>query len=364
MDKKRILEIFEDLLMIHSPSKNEIKVAEYIIDFANRIGAKVYLDKSYDKYGGNAPSIFVQLGEGNGYTLSSHMDVVEPNKDLKIIKEENIWKTDGTTTLGGDDKAGVASVLYILEEIARDIKKYKRVTAIFTPCEEMGLLGAKNINWLDVPQKFKEDKDMIVLDNGGRAGKIAYQAPSAMVFNVKIIGKKAHAGIEPEKGINAIFLASKIISDLNVGRIDEFTTMNISKIHSDFPSNVVSDECTFSGEFRAHSEEKLNEVKSSIENAIKKVSEKYEYNFELKYPALKLKDEKLLDLMAEEYKKLNVDVKKEIIGGGSDANYFSKEDYNAIIVGVGMEKIHTTEEYLMLDEMYKTTEAILNLLKK
>ena len=54
----------------------------------------------------------------------------------------------------------------------------------------------------------------------------------------------------------------------------------------------------------------------------------------------------------------------KVIGGGSDSNILSKEGFNSIIVGVGMYKVHTVEESLVIEDLLKTTEAILNYIIK
>ena len=71
-DKGKLLEIFEELLLIHSPSKKEENVAKYIISFLEDLGGEIYLDKSNDRYGGSAPTIFAKFkGEGGGVTFSN-----------------------------------------------------------------------------------------------------------------------------------------------------------------------------------------------------------------------------------------------------------------------------------------------------
>lgn len=59
------------------------------------------------------------------------------------------------------------------------------------------------------------------MDGTGQVGTIVNRAPSQTKIKATIFGKKAHAGIEPEKGISAINLAAKAISKMNLGRIDD-----------------------------------------------------------------------------------------------------------------------------------------------
>lgn len=358
--------IFKELVSIYSPSKNEKDVAEYIINYLKDMDLPVYLDNSYDAYGGNTPVIFTKL-EGaldSSYTLSAHMDVVEPNKGVVIIEDDGKIKTDGTTTLGGDDKAGVAIILYTLKFLKESNLKFPTVYAIFTPAEEIGMLGAKNINWQEVYKNINPSKDMIVLDNGGPSKFVAYQAPTCNLFTLEVRGKKAHAGIEPENGISSIQIISEIISKMNILRIDETTTANISKLHSEFPTNVVPDYAVAEGEVRAHSYERLDEVLDNYRKICEEICDKYGagYNFKTNnvYPMLTSKDElNLANRFIKAYKNIGIDAKLQVIGGGSDANFFSEEGFNSIIIGVGMEKVHTTEEYLVVGEMKNSLKVLL-----
>lgn len=364
MNKERVLEIFEDLLLIHSPSKKEKGVCDYLIDFLENLGLDIYLHENQDSYGGNSPVIFAHL-KGNlesGVTFSAHTDVIEPNKNLKIVKEKNIWKTDGSTTLGSDDKAGVCSILYMMEHLVKNSIPHKDIYAIFTPGEEAGMLGAKNIDWQEVYKHMNPAKNMLVVDKGGDAGDIAYQAPTSYSFEITITGKTSHAGIEPEKGINAIILASKFLSQVKTSRIDETTTSNIATINCNFPSNVVPDKVVITGEVRAKNDDDIHKVLDGYENILKDVTNNnYELKRKLDYPALVPSyDMSFVNEIRDAYQKLGIKSNKVIIGGGSDANYFANEGFISAIVGVGMQDVHTKGEYVKLDELYKTTQMMIN----
>lgn len=363
--------IFKELVNIYSPSKEEKNVCKRLVERLEGLGCQIYLDQSQDKYGGDCPTIFSLLkgSKNSSITLSAHMDVVEPNKGVKIIEEGNIIRTDGSTTLGGDDKAGLAVILYVLEYLVKNNIEHEDIYCIITPGEEAGMLGARNINWEEVYKNINPAKDTIVLDNAGKSKYIAYQAPACNHFEIIIHGKKAHAGIEPEKGISSIKVISEIISKMEILRIDELTTANISYIHADFPTNVVADKTICKGELRSHSYEKINEMLNSYDKICKEVCDKYKATYDFNhiqaYPLLKSKDDlKLAKNFQKSYSKIGVKSELQIIGGGSDANFFAEEGFNAIIIGVGMQKVHTTEEYLEVDEMEKAAEVLLEYLTR
>ncbi|MGX7108519.1 M20/M25/M40 family metallo-hydrolase [Facklamia miroungae] len=368
MISQRNLEVFEEMLLIHSPSKEEKEMADYVISFLERLGAEIFLDESQHTYGGNSPVIFAKIKgdiEGEGVSLNAHTDVIQPNKDLKIVKKDNIWSSDGTTTLGGDDKAGLAAILTAVEYIVENKISHEDIYVIVTPGEEQGMLGARNINWQNVYQHIQPAKNMIVADNAGKANKVAYQAPTCYRFSIEIKGRKAHAGIEPEKGINAIQVASRIIAEMPLLRIDDETTANVSQITSDFPNNVVPDSCIFTGEIRSHSQDKVQNLLQDFETIIKKYTDDYSIETRCDYPALSSQDDlKFVKEIVAAYETVGVKAEPQIIGGGSDANFFAEEGFNSAIVGVGMEQVHTTEEYLDTHEMIKTTKALINYLSK
>ena len=82
-------------------------------------------------------------------------------------------------------------------------------------------------------------------------------------------GRKAHAGIEPEKGINAVVAASGAISRMHIGRIDQETTSNIGRIEGGAATNIVTDEVTFTAEIRSHSMDKLKNEAAHMEECLK-----------------------------------------------------------------------------------------------
>lgn len=371
INKERLINNFIEMIKIHSPSKNEKLYSEFLIKKLKDIGAdEIYLDNNFEKYNGNAPVIFAKFKgsiPGDGVTLCAHMDVIEPSKNTSPIIEGNIIKSDGTTTLGGDDKAGIAAILETLISLKEKNIAHKDIYIIFTPCEEAGLLGSKNIDWEKIPKSIFPAKNMIVVDNAGKAGIIAHSAPCKYNFSFDIIGKKAHAGIEPEKGVNSILIASEIISNLTTSRIDGTTTSNISKIYSDFASNVVPDLCSFEGEIRGHSEEKVLNILNDYQNICKKICEEKNTTFNFKkvcdFPVLKPNDNlKFANSFKKIYESFNIESTLVIIGGGSDSNIFAKQGFNSIIIGVGMYEVHTTSEYLNTDDLFLTTEAIIKFL--
>ena len=370
MKRERVINSFIDMVKIYSPSLNEKEYSEYLVKQLERLGLEVYLDLGFKKYGGNAPTIFAKLKgnvSGEGVTLAAHMDVVEPCANINPIVDGDFIKTDETTTLGGDDKAGIAAILEVLENLIESEAKHEDVFVLLTPCEENGMLGAKNIDWDLVPTHMIPAKNMIVIDNSGRAGLIAHTAPSKYDFKITFKGRKAHAGIEPEKGINAIVVASKAISNMHIGRIDEVTTSNIGKIEGGGATNIVTDEVCFTAEIRSHVNERLIEeiehMKTCCEGAAKSMNATCKFENENAYPSFELsKDSYIFKLTEGATKKAGVEPIPMIIGGGSDANIMANLGYQSAIISIGMYNVHTVNEYLNIDELFAASKIVYNMM--
>lgn len=375
MNKERLLNTFLDLVKIYSPSRNEINVMKYITEKLEKLSVKYILHDHSAEYGGNTPVIIAKLEKNcddtnlKAISLSAHMDVVEPSKDLDVYVEDGLVKTRTETTLGGDDKGGVAIILETFESLVENNLPHNDVFAVITPSEEVGLLGAKSIKWEEIPDEFTPAKDMLVLDNGGGADLVAVEGPCMYKINVHYEGASAHAGIEPEKGRSAILAMSNAIAKMRIGRLNDYTTSNIGSIISEFPTNVVPKDCKIRMEVRCLNEDEAKENVDNYVDIFEKTAKEFEVkcniDIEYDYPPLKQIDGNvLLNRVLDAYNKVGVVAKPIKIGGGCDGNIYLKNGFNSVILGVGMYKIHTIEEYLVISDMEKTAEAVLGFITK
>ena len=375
MNKERLLNTFLDLVKIYSPSRNEINVMKYITEKLEKLGVNYILHDHSAEYGGNTPVIIAKLEKNcddtnlKAISLSAHMDVVEPSKDLDVYVEDGLVKTRTETTLGGDDKGGVAIILETFESLVENKLPHNDVFAVITPSEEVGLLGAKSIKWEEIPDEFTPAKDMLVLDNGGGADLVAVEGPCMYKINVHYEGASAHAGIEPEKGRSAILAMSNAIAKMRIGRLNDYTTSNIGSIISEFPTNVVPKDCKIRMEVRCLNEDEAKENVDNYVDIFEKTAKEFEVkcniDIEYDYPPLKQIDNNvLLNKVLDAYNNVGVIAKPIKIGGGCDGNIYLKNGFNSVILGVGMYKIHTIEEYLVISDMEKTAEAVLEFITK
>ena len=365
VNRQRLIDNFINMVKVDSPSGNELEMATWLINYLKERNIEVKMDSAGDKIGGNCGNIVAYIkGESseNPICFAAHMDQVMPCNGVKPIIEGNIIKTDGTTTLGADDKGGIAVILEALECVLENKAPHRDIYLLFTVCEESGLNGAKNFKTENLPCK-----DIVILDAGGSPGVIAYKAPAQETIKVTFHGKKAHAGIEPEKGINAIVVASHAISNMNIGRLDNLTTSNIGRIEGGGATNIVTDKVTLTAEIRSHVPERLAQEIEHMRNCCIEAATKFnttcDFINENAYPSFELStDSYVFKLSEEAIRKVGIEPKPMIIGGGSDANIIANLGYRCAILSVGMHEVHTVNEYVNIDEMYQAAQMVYHMM--
>lgn len=347
INKKRLIQTFIDLVKIDSPSGEEEKVAQYLVKKLKELGATV----ERDTYG-NVIGKFE--GIGKPMMLNSHMDTVEPGRGIKPIVKGDTITSDGTTVLGGDAKAGVAIILEALASLKDNGSKHVPLEIVFTRNEEMTLLGAKNLDY-----SLLSAKRGLTFDGEGEAHRIDISSAYYKEIHVTVTGRDAHAGVEPEKGISAIKIASEIISLLNVGRIDEETTANIGLISGGSASNAIPRYAYFQGEIRSRNKKKRDNHLAHFQDVFSKVMKKYPeakievkveketdgYSFSKYHP--------MLQHVWTTFQKLNMILEYNHSGGLTDVNIFNAHGIATLVVGTGDYEPHTLREYVKISEMYK-----------
>ena len=121
MNKERLVERFLRYVQVDSPTKEERDFALLLMEELKELGLAVHMDDAGEKVGSNAGNVVATLqgnAEGTPMLFSCHMDTVSPGRGIKpVIKEGTIY-SDGTTILGGDDKAGIAAVMATMRSSA------------------------------------------------------------------------------------------------------------------------------------------------------------------------------------------------------------------------------------------------------
>ncbi|MBE3128614.1 MAG: peptidase dimerization domain-containing protein, partial [Actinobacteria bacterium] len=200
----------------------------------------------------------------------------------------------------------------------------------------------------------------------GDIGTIFNQAPFYNAIDITIIGKAAHAGISPEKGISAIQVASHAISKMKLGRIEPGTTCNIGIIEGGVAINIIPEKVEIKAEARSLEEEKLEKLTGQIINdfvtCAKENGAKAKFKVKRECDGFKISENELPIIMAKNvFKKLGIKSKIISTVGGSDVNILNSKGKMAINLSAGMENVHSSKEYVKIAELEKLTALILEL---
>ena len=373
IDRNRLAETFQSLVSIDSVSREERRLARELVQSLAKLGTETRFDTAGEKVGGDTGNLIARL-EGNASSppllLSAHMDTVEPGKGVTPLLRNGVFTSDGTTILGADDKSALAIILETLHVLKEDRIVHGPLEIVFTICEEVGLLGAKHLDYDLLTATYG-----YVLDATDTEG-IVTRAPAANRLELVVHGKASHAGAAPEKGINAIWLAGQAIGGLSLGRVDRETTCNIGVIEGGIATNIVPDKVIVKGEARSHDSKKLQAVTDTIVSAFQKAVDvcciethneerpRLEVNAEKDFPATHIpENHPVVTLAQQAAANLGRNMICKHSGGGADANIFFEKGILTGVLGTGMKDVHTVGESVAVDDMVRSVELLIEIIR-
>lgn len=375
INQERIKNLLLELLQIDSHSRKEREVAERLKKYCEEMGAQVEIDEAGRAVGGNTGNVIARFAgtipNAQPIMMSAHMDTVVPGEGVKPVIEGDIIRTDGTTVLGGDDKSGCAVIVEVIRCLQEQNIPHAPIEAIFSICEEVGLLGAKNVDVSKLKSKYG-----IVFDSDD-PGFLFTKGPSSNHMEFRIHGLESHAGVAPEEGISAIKIAAEGIAAMKLGRIDHETTANIGQIEGGLATNIIPNLVVLKGEARSHSEQKLEAQTQHMLDCLEQAAAKYEVHvngkstkarvdkhIERDYSSMDVPDSShVVQLVLQAARRMGLDVKTMASGGGCDANVFNRKGIECANLGTGMRAIHTVNEWLDVKDMYASAEMTLEIMK-
>lgn len=348
-----------DLVKIDSESKDEGRIQAYLKEVFISLGLEVIEDNAKEKTGYGANNLLCRLAGRKDVSpvfFCCHMDTVPPGMGIQPKIEDDIIYSDGTTILGADDKAGIAALIELFELIKENNIDHGTIEVVLTVGEETGLVGAEAFD-----MNLLQADDGFVFDTGGPVGAITVGSPTLYMMEVVVEGISAHAGIEPEKGLSAIEIASKSIAQMKLGRIDEETTANIGTIEGGTATNVVMDKVTIHAEARSLSATSAMEQVEHMQELFEKTAESMggsaKVTTEKKCTGYRLaKETNVVQIAYKAIDKIGRTPTYEVSGGGSDANVFNEKGKVTTNLSVGYGDIHTVNEFIPIEELKKSAE--------
>lgn len=366
MNEKRLLERFLEFIQIDSPTTKEREFAEHLIPILEGLGMEVEMDDAGEKAGSNSGNLIGKLKGKTGspaIMFSAHMDTVSPGEGIVPVIKDGVIYSDGTTILGGDDKAGIAAIIEGIQSVVESGLPHGDIEVVFTIFEEGGLFGSKYLDYSKLDSKMA-----YVLDTSGAPGKIVVGGPAQAKITAEFTGKEAHAGVAPEEGISAIQMMAEAISNMKLLRVDEETTANIGKIEGGSVTNIVTKTAKFLAEARSLNDDKLDEQTAHMVEECEKAAKKYggsvEVDVNIAYKSFRVDENApIVQNVKKACENLGLKAETELSGGGSDTSNYNGNGIVSVNLAIGETKPHTVDESLKIEDLNNSAKLVMELIK-
>ena len=328
------------------------------------IGFIAHMDTAPDYSGENVNPQIIENYDGNDVSLGTSGKVLSVAEfpSLKTLAGRTLITTDGTTLLGADDKAGIAEIMTVAEELIKENIPHGKVSISFTTDEEVGS-GAKHMD-LEVfgaPYAYTVD--------GGPEGEIQFENFNAASADFYVHGVNVHPG--EAKGImkNSQKIAMEIQGMLPVDEAPEYTEGYEGFFHLMEMMGTV-EETKMSYLIRDFDSKSYENRKELLQNITETVNKKYgEGTVELKlndsYRNMREKIEPCMELIDYAKKACEMaDVKADIapIRGGTDGARLSFVGLPCPNLGTGGYGFHGAFEHISAEGMDKAAAIIKNII--
>jgi tripeptide aminopeptidase len=324
-----------------------------------------HLDTSPEAPGENvSPQVIRKYSGGDVPLLNGDTITVQSTPELSNLVGQDLIVTDGTTLLGGDDKAGVAAIMEIAQRSLENPSiRRGNLRILFTCDEEIGL-GTKYFDLAKCGACVGYTLD------GGGSGNLDVETFSADMATIRFIGTNTHPSVGKGKMRNAIKAASYFVSQLPQGSMSPETTSEregflhpfrlegavgqstLQILLRDFETRNLSYQAQLLDQLR----EKTAAVFPGVDIEIT-IAQQYR-NMGDTLRAFPL----AVDLAERAYRDLQMPCKRDIIRGGTDGALMTALGLPTPNLSVGQFNIHSTREFVSVDCMEDAISHMIHLL--
>ena len=328
-----------------------------------KIGFISHLDTSEEVSDENVNPKIIKNYDGKDVKLNDDVILkVDEFPDLKNHIGKTLITTDGTTLLGADDKSGIAEIMNMLEYFKNNKIDHGDIYVAFTPDEEVG----RGTEKFDLG-KFKVDFAYTV--DGSSVGEISFENFNAATVKIDIKGISAHLGSAKNTMINSMLIANEIINNVPNER-PENTDGRDGFYHLDsITGNCSNTKLQFKirdfdlSNFNLRKkkfEEIVNNLNIKYNDCIKLVIEDTYYNMKEKIT----NNIQVVDIAKEAMKNLNIEPQVLPIRGGTDGAELTYMGLACPNLGTGGHNFHSVYEYICLEDMVKSSEILIEIVKR
>ena len=365
IDRQRMLNRFIDMVETDNSAGQELAVSRKIRRMLAEVGVELEEDRAGEHFRGNAGNLYGYIPgtlDLPPVLLSAHMDAVEPARGKKaVVHADGTITSDGTTVLGADDLAGINVILESVISVLESGAAHRPIELLLTVAEETYCTGINEFDFSRI-----QSKEAYVYDLTGPIGGASNEAPSILSYKGTFLGRAAHAGFSPEKGVHAIRAAAAAVANIPCGHVRD-TTVSVGTIHGGTADNVVPETCVVTGEIRGLLDKSARRELENVRHIMEQAAEKFgaQVEFEEKTLVMAYRVEPA-EPVAERFRRAceitGVEPKLVATYGGSDNNPFFQHGIHGLVVAPGMNNCHSCSEYTSIHDMERAarlTEAML-----
>ena len=346
------------LVECESPTE-DLAACNQVIDLAVEI-ANNLLKTPAAKINENGRPVFWWGAKNPKILLLCHLDTVWPKGSFQPT-----WKIEADTATGPgvfDMKAGFVQALYAISQVSG---AQENVALVATTDEETGSATSKALI-----ERLAKTVQAVLVFEASLDGKVKTGRKGTAMYQVSVIGKAAHAGLEPEKGINATTELAKLVMQISALENPEFGTTAVPTVmQSGTTTNTVPALAKLDIDVRSFTMAELNRIDKSIKGLSSEVA-KVEVTGGINRPPLEISSTKEL------YEKLEK-VAKDLglapighvsVGGASDGNLAAAAGAKVLdglgAVGMGAHAPGESIKISTVKERIKLTASFINELLK
>ena len=346
------------LVECESPTE-DLAACNQVVDLAVEIANKL-LKTPATKMNESGRPVFWWGAKNPKIVLLCHLDTVWPKGSFQPT-----WKIEADTATGPgvfDMKAGFVQALYAISQIngAQD-----NVALVATTDEETGSATSK-----ELIERLAKTAQAVLVFEASLDGKVKTGRKGTAMYQVSVIGKASHAGLEPEKGINATTELAKLVMQISTLENPEFGTTAVPTVmQSGTTTNTVPALAKLDIDVRSFTISELNRIDKSI-RALSSDVAKVEVTGGINRPPLETSSSmELYEKLEKVAKDLGLSpIGHASVGGASDGNLAAAAGAKVLdglgAIGMGAHAPGESIKISTVEERIKLTAAFINELLK
>jgi len=363
--QNELLSDLKALVEIESPSSDKPAVdhlAEFLASRLEHHGANAQIHVS-DGVGNHVQADYPGVSDSKPVLLLGHIDTVW---DIGTLKQMPFRVANGRVWGPGvlDMKAGVAIAMHAMALLDEHKSPHPPVRMLFVSDEEIGSHSSRKIT----EKLALESQAVLVLEPGqGLEGALKTSRKGVGVYEIKVTGEAAHAGVDPGQGASAIHeLARQIQTMANFTDVPRGLTVNVGLVRGGTRSNVIASEAWAEVDVRVKTaadgrliDEKMRSLRSTDARC------KLQVTGQINRPPMERTEKgvALYRKAAQVAQSLGLKVEEQSTGGGSDGNFTAALGVPTLDgLGAVGEGAHAVHESILLDQIAPRTALVAGLI--